>query len=151
MADNRPFQLHLSLAKKLHLLDLDLCAVLMENNAFYPWIFLVPRLDGIREMTDLSMDERIQLMREMDLCERSMKTLFNPDQLNVAAIGNRTPQLHVHIICRRRSDPDWPGTVWDGSRTAYGEEEFERTAEEIRRQISADWQKLGGLSANRGD
>lgn len=130
------FQLHPALAKKTFVMDLDLCTILLENNAFYPWIFLVPRINGVREMTDLGLPTRLKLMGEMDLCERAMKELFHPDQLNVAAIGNRTPQLHIHIICRKETDPDWPKTVWDGNKTAYAENELEEMVEKIRAKIS---------------
>lgn len=107
------FTLHPNLAKKTFLLDLPLCRVLLENNAHYPWIFLVPRRPNIERMMDLSADDRRQLSEELDIAQHVMWNLFKPTQLNVAAIGNKTPQLHIHVIARFEGDPAWPGTVWD--------------------------------------
>ena len=107
------FELVPSLAKKDHIIDLKLCSVLFEDNAYYPWIFLVPRVENAKNMTKLSLEERLQLMREMDLCEEVMVENFPCDQTNIAMIGNKTPQLHVHILCRKEGDPDWPTTVWN--------------------------------------
>ena len=106
------FELVPSLAQKDFICDLPFCRVLFEDNADYPWIFLVPRKAGVKNMLDLTTEERLQLMREIEVCERAMTNIYHPTQLNVAAIGNRTPQLHVHIICRFRGDPCWPDTVW---------------------------------------
>lgn len=113
------FELHPNLHAKAFVCDLPLCRVLLEDNALYPWIFLVPRKNNAASMRDLSTAERQLLMREMELCEGAMARLFAPDQTNVAAIGNVTPQLHVHIICRFRGDPAWPGTVWGQAGKPY--------------------------------
>lgn len=77
-------------------------------------------------MTFLTMEERLQLMREIALCEEVMSELFKPAQTNVAMIGNKTPQLHVHVIARFEGDPDWPGTVWDGHSEPYEAEKKKR-------------------------
>lgn len=106
------FELVPALKQKEFICDLPFSRVLMENNADYPWVFLVPRKENVRNMLDLSTDERQVLMREIEMVERAMDNLFHPDQTNVAMIGNKTPQLHVHIICRFEGDPLWPETVW---------------------------------------
>ena len=106
------FQLITALAQKAFVCDLPFCRVLFEDNADYPWIFLVPRKGGVKSMLDLTTEERLTLMREIEICERAMANLYHPSQTNVAMIGNKTPQLHVHIICRFRGDPYWPDTVW---------------------------------------
>lgn len=113
------FELTAGLATKDYLLDLKLCRVLFEDNKYYPWIFLVPMKEGVKNMTFLTMDERLQLMREIALAESVMLKLFPCDQDNVAMIGNMTPQLHVHVVCRRQGDPDWPGTVWNNASAKY--------------------------------
>ena len=92
------FELTSGLASKDYVTDLPLCRVLFENNKYYPWIFLVPRKENTKNMTDLTMAERMQLMREIALAEDVMMRLFPCDQDNVAMIGNMTPQLHVHIV-----------------------------------------------------
>ncbi len=107
------FELHPSLQKKDYICDLPFSTVLFEDNALCPWIFLVPKKEGVRNMLDLTTDERITLMKEIELAEKVMSALFKPTQTNVAMIGNLTPQLHVHVICRYESDPYWPGTVWN--------------------------------------
>lgn len=114
-----PFNLIAGLAQKDPILKLKLCQVLFEDNKYYPWIFLVPMKENVKNMTGLTMDERFQLMREIALAENVMLKLFPCDQDNVAMIGNMTPQLHVHVICRKKGDPEWPGTVWNATTASY--------------------------------
>lgn len=129
------FKLVPGLAKKDHIIDLKLCKVLFEDNHFYPWIFLVPAKEGIKNMTYLNMKDRLQLMREMALCEEVMTELFPHDQTNVAMIGNKTPQLHVHILCRNEGDPDWPTTVWNNHSEPYEEAEKKAIIKSIKQAI----------------
>jgi diadenosine tetraphosphate (Ap4A) HIT family hydrolase len=118
------FDLHPNLSKKIHLGDFPLCRVLLENERHYPWVFLVPRQNGISRIIDLSKPDQLQLIEELDFVQKVMWDEFQPTQLNVAAIGNKTPQLHVHVICRRDTDPAWPQTVWDHPvRSPYDESE----------------------------
>ena len=105
------FELVPGLAKKMPITDLKLCKVLFEDNRFYPWIFLVPKRENVKNMTYLSMEDRLQLMREMALCEKVMSELFPHNQTNVAMIGNKTPQLHIHILCRKEGDPESGTTI----------------------------------------
>ena len=113
------FQLHPSLQKKSFVCDLPFSTVLFEDNVLCPWIFLVPRKENVRNMLDLTTEERLTLMKEIELAEKVMTKLFNPTQTNVAMIGNLTPQLHVHVICRYETDPYWPGTVWNQPAKPY--------------------------------
>ncbi len=107
------FTLHSNLVKKIFITDLTLCRVLLEDEKNYPWLFLVPRQANISRMIDLSSADQLQLMKELDFVQRIMWEEFQPAQLNVAAIGNKTPQLHIHVIARYTNDPAWPNTVWD--------------------------------------
>lgn len=107
------FSLHPLLEAKTMICDLPLSRVLLENSAYYPWVFLVPRRPNVARIMDLSHDDQIQLLKEMDFAQKIMWEEFKPQQLNVAAIGIRVPQLHVHVIARFESDPAWPGTMWD--------------------------------------
>jgi len=129
------FKLVGGLAAKDYVLDLKLCRVLFEDNQYYPWIFLVPMKENTKNMTNLSLEERYQLMREIALSENVMLKLFPCDQDNVAMIGNMTPQLHVHIVCRKKGDPDWPGTVWNSASKKYEPEEKKRLIELIRQEF----------------
>lgn len=107
------FPLHSNLASKAAILDLPLCRVLMEDEKNYPWLLLVPRRTGVSKLIDLKPQDQHQLFLELDLAQKVVWEIFHPHQLNVAALGNKTPQLHVHIIARNTNDPAWPGTVWD--------------------------------------
>ena len=135
------FELVPGLAKKIPVTELKLCKVLFENNRFYPWIFLVPKRENAKNMTFLSMEDRLQLMREMALCEKVMTELFPHDQTNVAMIGNKTPQLHVHILCRKEGDPDWPTTVCNNHSEPYPADEAEKTAASIKNAIEQEKSK----------
>jgi len=92
--------------------DLPLSRLLVSNDANYPWLVLVPRRPGASEIIDLEEADRARLMIEITMASRSLKAVTSCDKLNVAAIGNMVPQLHVHVIARRRGDPAWPKPVW---------------------------------------
>ena len=117
------FTLHANLEKKSFIIDLPLCRVLFEDNSSYPWLFLVPRRPEVSKIMDLNPADQLQLLQELDLAQKLIWQEFQPSQLNVAAIGNKTPQLHVHVIARYENDPAWPGTVWDHpTKIKYDEE-----------------------------
>lgn len=129
------FELVSELAQKDHVIDLKLCKVLLENNSLYPWVILVPKVNNVKNMLGLCMEDRLQLMREIDLCEEVMSENFPCEQTNVAVLGNRCPQLCVDIICRKQGDADWPKTVWDGKSQAYSSAEKEKIIAKIKRAI----------------
>lgn len=107
------FKLHPQLAQDTHwVLDLPLSQLLLMNDSRYPWLILVPRRNGVREIYELNSDERQQLWAESDLISRALQALFQPDKLNIAALGNVVEQLHVHHIARFRTDAAWPAPVW---------------------------------------
>ena len=91
---------------------LGLCELRLMDDANYPWLVLVPRVAGIRELIDLEAGQRRQLADETDLASRLLRQVFAPDKLNVAALGNMVAQLHVHVIARFEQDPAWPAPVW---------------------------------------
>jgi diadenosine tetraphosphate (Ap4A) HIT family hydrolase len=92
--------------------DLALSRVLLSKDANYPWLILVPRSPGASEIIDLAEPEQAQLMSEIAVASRALKAVTTCDKLNVAAIGNVVPQLHVHVVARRRDDPAWPKPIW---------------------------------------
>lgn len=92
--------------------DLPLSRVLVIKDANYPWLLLVPRRPNVSEIIDLDEVEQAQLMTEISRVGRALKELTKCDKLNIAALGNMVPQLHVHIIARRSSDAAWPRPVW---------------------------------------
>lgn len=92
--------------------DLALARLLAMNDANYPWVILVPRRAGAIEIIDLDAAERGQLMAEIAQLSTTLKSLTGCDKLNVAAIGNVVPQLHIHVVARRAGDAAWPKPVW---------------------------------------
>ena len=107
------FELHPQLAQDcLSLGRLPLCRVLLMNDANYPWFILVPEREGLRELHELDAADRGALWEESALLARALVQTFAPDKLNVAALGNQVPQLHLHHIVRYRHDAAWPAPVW---------------------------------------
>jgi diadenosine tetraphosphate (Ap4A) HIT family hydrolase len=92
--------------------DLPLSKVLVIKDAHYPWLLLVPRRPDAVEIIDLDEVQQAQLMTEISRVSRALKEITKCDKLNIAALGNLVPQLHVHIIARRTSDAAWPRPVW---------------------------------------
>ncbi|MFL5298038.1 MAG: HIT domain-containing protein [Phenylobacterium sp.] len=105
--------------------DLALCHVRLQADARFPWLILIPRVTGARELEDLADGERDVLMEEVlraGAAARAVaQALGRPaSKLNVAQLGNVTPQLHVHVIARRSDDAAWPQPVWGvGMAEAY--------------------------------
>jgi diadenosine tetraphosphate (Ap4A) HIT family hydrolase len=100
--------------------DLALSSVLLLKDARFPWFILVPRIEGVSEITDLSDEQAIQAMQEIRIATRVMMELSKPDKVNVGALGNMVAQLHIHVIGRFRSDPAWPGPAWGhGTKAPY--------------------------------
>lgn len=108
-----PWALDERLATDSHPLRvLPLCELRLMDDANYPWLVLVPRVAGARELIDLEPAQRRELTEEIDLALRLLREGFRPYKLNVAALGNLVPQLHVHVIARFEDDPAWPAPVW---------------------------------------
>ena len=102
-----------------------LSLVLLINDSTYPWFVLVPRRAGIKDAIDLEPADYQQLSAESRLFSLSLKQIFSAEKLNIAALGNMTPQLHVHHIVRSSSDPAWPNPIWGFQPlTAYSTEEI---------------------------
>lgn len=89
-----------------------LSLLLLHRDANYPWCILVPTREDIREIHQLGADDRQQLLDESCRVAEALTALFAPDKINIAALGNLVPQLHIHHIARYRDDPAWPAPVW---------------------------------------
>jgi diadenosine tetraphosphate (Ap4A) HIT family hydrolase len=100
--------------------DLPLSRVLAIDDADYPWLVVVPRRAGAVELADLG-DDTVILMREIVQVSALLKNVTHCDKINVGAIGNVVPQLHVHIVARRRNDPLWPKPVWGIAQPRQGD------------------------------
>jgi diadenosine tetraphosphate (Ap4A) HIT family hydrolase len=119
--------------------DLPLSLLLLMNDANYPWLILVPRKGDITELIDLDEAEQKQLMSEIDRAARALRAITSCDKLNVAALGNAVPQLHVHVIARFRRDAAWPKPVWGvAPPRAYEREERAKLAQALRNMIWPD-------------
>lgn len=94
------------------LAQFDLSLLLLMNDARYPWCILVPKRPGIREIYELSLTDQGRLLRESSMLGRAMVQAFGADKLNVAALGNLVPQLHLHHVVRFVNDDAWPAPVW---------------------------------------
>ena len=107
------FQLHPRLEQDCIVLGrFKLCQLLLMNDSQFPWFLLVPERPGLSEMHQLKHQDRQQLINESCYLGEHLAQLFHADKMNIAAIGNIVPQLHIHHIVRYHSDSAWPGTVW---------------------------------------
>jgi diadenosine tetraphosphate (Ap4A) HIT family hydrolase len=115
--------------------DLALSRLLVMKDANFPWLILVPRRAGVSEIIDLGAEQSV-VMDEISRVSRALKDETRCDKLNVAAIGNVVPQLHIHIVARRKDDAVWPKPVWGAlPRREYAADVMERLVEAIRRRV----------------
>lgn len=107
------FSLHPRLAADTLLLgDFPLSHCLLMNDMHYPWLILVPRVESIREIFELTVEDQQQLLRESSWTSERLSRHFNADKINIGALGNMVPQLHLHHVARYANDAAWPGPVW---------------------------------------
>ena len=107
------FALHEKLEADTRLVaDLPLCSCLLMDDARFPWLILVPRIPGLREFHEVPKNEQPQLLKEIERVSVTLQKISNAHKLNVAALGNQVPQLHIHVIARQTTDSAWPGPVW---------------------------------------
>lgn len=92
--------------------DLPLCRILLMDDARFPWMILVPKRQGAREIWDLHHQDQIQLMREINQSARLFKLITHGCKINIGTLGNIVPQLHVHVVSRLPTDVAWPKPVW---------------------------------------
>jgi len=105
--------LHPTLARDtVEVTRLPLCRVLLMKDRRFPWLVLVPERSGVREICELAPADRAALVEEIAQASEVLRLLFRPDKLNVGALGNLVPQLHIHVVARATSDSAWPGPVW---------------------------------------
>lgn len=135
------FSLHPQLAADcIHAADAPLSRLLLLNDAQYPWFVLVPRRAGLREIYELDTASQQQLLAESSELGRALMQAFAGDKLNVAALGNVVPQLHLHHIVRRVGDPAWPAPVWGRHPSvAYTPAQIGERLAALRPLLGADW------------
>lgn len=117
--------------------DFPLCRLLLMNDANYPWLILVPRRSDVREIFELAPADQHQLLKESSQLTETLARLFNADKMNIAALGNMVPQLHIHHIVRYRIDPAWPNPVWGfAASKPYKKRELAETCSALIEQLS---------------
>lgn len=113
--------------------DLPLCRVLLARDSRWPWLILVPRRTGLRDLDELADDDRTVAMEEIAAAAAALRARHAPDKLNVASLGNMVPQLHIHVIGRFTGDAAWPGPVWGvGDPVPYAEDDLAAEAAALR-------------------
>jgi diadenosine tetraphosphate (Ap4A) HIT family hydrolase len=118
--------------------NLGVCSLLLMNNASVPWFILVPSVMRATELTELPMEQQQQVLHEMNQVAAMVTSLYNPDKLNIGALGNVVSQLHIHIIGRFTNDPAWPNPVWGQlAANAYSEAQLEQQLTHIRACLQA--------------
>ncbi len=114
----------------------DLSLLLINHDSNYPWLILVPKRENITEVFQLEPEDRQQLTHESCVLAQAMTELFAPDKLNIAALGNMVPQLHIHHIARYHSDPAWPNPIWGAkSPDAYDPDMLSARCENLRQRL----------------
>lgn len=107
------FTLHSQLKQDcFHICEFCLCLVLLVNDSRFPWLILVPTLDNLTELHQVPAQFRDQLFLEIEAASHTLEQLDHVTKINVAALGNQVPQLHIHVIGRSMSDAAWPSPVW---------------------------------------
>ena len=115
-----------------YIVDLKLCSVRLNDNSKFPWLILIPKRKNITDISELNSKDQILLMKEIVLVSRLMKKLFKTSKLNIEKIGNIVPQLHIHIISRKKTDSSWPLSVWVVKGKKYSAKNLKEVLNKIR-------------------
>jgi len=131
------FILHPRLAADtVFVVDWPISRVLLMDDARYPWIVLVPRRADVTELFELGVQDRAALTEEIARAAHVLKTLSGAQKINIGALGNLVPQLHIHIVARDEGDAAWPGPVWGhGAAVRYDPARRDEFVEELRARL----------------
>jgi diadenosine tetraphosphate (Ap4A) HIT family hydrolase len=111
------FKLHPQLANDTTVIGhFPLSVALLIKDSAVPWVILVPKRDSLLELHHLPMEEQQQFLLESQAVNQALESLFSPDKLNLGALGNMVPQLHIHHVARFKADVAWPGPVWGNTK-----------------------------------
>jgi diadenosine tetraphosphate (Ap4A) HIT family hydrolase len=115
------------------------CRLLLKNNALFPWLLLVPEVEGVEDLHQLPPGQYEEVMLAMRRVSEFVAGYFHPEKLNVACIGNQVRQMHIHIVGRSPSDPAWPGVVWGfEGKQPYTEEQVEKIQDAFDEALGAE-------------
>lgn len=134
-----PFTLHAQLAKDcFELAEFPLCKLLLCNDSAYLWFILVPKIADVSDIYQLDWQQQQQLLNESSLLSELLMQVFSGDKMNVAALGNVVPQLHLHHIVRFKNDACWPKPIWgQQALTPYSESELQALKAKILPKLKA--------------
>ncbi|MGO1120818.1 HIT domain-containing protein [Rhodovibrionaceae bacterium A322] len=134
----RNLELHADLKRDgYEVLMLRLSKLLLMNDANYPWLILVPQRPNKRDFHDLDPLDQYRVCDEITMCSEALQRLYSPYKVNVASLGNMTPQLHIHVVARFQDDPAWPGPIWGKVPPKFYEvEALDQRLEELRSELS---------------
>ena len=127
------FKINNKFLKSSHyIVDLKLCSVRLNDNSKFPWLILIPKRKNVTDISDLNSKDQILLMKEIVFVSKFMKKLFKTSKLNIEKIGNIVPQLHIHIISRKKTDSSWPLSVWVVKGKKYSAKTLKEVLNKIR-------------------
>ena len=128
------FRLHPILKKDcIELGQLELCRVLLMNDSQFPWLILVPERENMTEIHQLTTNDQQLLIRESSYIAEKLALQFQADKMNIAALGNMVPQLHIHHVVRYKTDKAWPAPIWGKfDAVAYTDKELEVTLDMLK-------------------
>ena len=115
-----------------HITELKLCSIRLHDNSKFPWLILIPKRKNVTDISELNSKDQILLMKEIVFVSRLMKKLFKTSKLNIEKIGNIVPQLHIHIISRKKTDSSWPLSVWVVKGKKYSAKNLKEVLNKIR-------------------
>ena len=120
------------LKSSYHVINLKLCTVRLYDNSKFPWIILIPKRKNITDLSDLNLKDQLLIIKEIVYLSKIMKKIFKTSKLNVEKIGNIVPQLHIHIIARKKKDYTWPLSVWVKKGIKYNKKNLNLTLNKFR-------------------
>ena len=115
-----------------YIADLKLCNIRLIDNEKFPWVILIPKRKNITDISELNSKDQILLIKEIVFVSKIIKKIFKTSKLNVEKIGNIVPQLHIHIIARKKNDSSWPLSVWVVKGKPYPVKDLDKIIKKIR-------------------
>lgn len=147
------FELHPDLQRDTYTVgQFKLSLILLHKDANYPWLILVPKREKVREIHHLMEEEQIQLIKESSHLSEVMTSIYAPVKMNIAALGNIVPQLHIHHVARFKTDPTWPKPIWGaGAPLEYTPEKLAERLERLHSSlVGEDFQAICSTTEDKG-
>ena len=119
-----------------HITELKLCSLRLYDNSKFPWVMLIPKRKNITDISDLNSKDQILLIKEIVYVSKTMKKIFKTNKINTEKIGNVVPQLHIHIIARRKNDSSWPLSVWVVKGKKYSKSALVKILEKVKERLN---------------